>query len=465
MSNYKLTLQTNNTELSGNNTDLQSLIEQANALPDTDSEQATPVISVNASGLITATAGTKSATHQLAFQAAKTITPSSTSQIAVSSGYYTGGDITVNAIPSTYVKPSYTKAAATYIPTTANKTISAGTYLTGKQTIKGDSNLIAENIKSGISIFGVSGNYEGNGSSGSSETEDMLVTRTLSYYANSRVTSIGSYAFYSHTGLTSVSFLACTTIGNGAFKYCIRLNSAYFPICRTINNYAFCDSALISADFPSCTSIYDGAFCDCMWLESLNFPNCVYILEKAFMSCGHIRSASFPACSYINNSAFAHCDRLVNLYLTSTNVCKLGNSNAFTSTPIDGYIMGTDGIYGSIFVPASLVAAYKTATNWTYFSSRIASIDDNIITFYINDEPYQAERDMTWTEWADSSYNTAGIYIDSNGYVYNGERWVWVQELNIGQGVSSTVAEYGKTAIENTRHYYLDSIYDIFGGF
>lgn len=66
--------------------------------------QATPSISINSSGLITATAtqaagyvpyGTKSATKQLAFQSAKTITPTTTSQIAVSSGYYTGGNIIV----------------------------------------------------------------------------------------------------------------------------------------------------------------------------------------------------------------------------------------------------------------------------------------------------------------------------------------------------------------------------------
>lgn len=49
------------------------------------------------------------------------------------------------------------KAAATYTPTTSDQTIAADQYLSGAQTIKGDANLQAQYIKSGISIFGVSG--------------------------------------------------------------------------------------------------------------------------------------------------------------------------------------------------------------------------------------------------------------------------------------------------------------------
>ena len=56
-----------------------------------------------------------------------------------------------------------TKAAQTITPGTSNKTITSGQYLTGTQTIKGDANLIAENIKNGISIFGVTGTFAGGG--------------------------------------------------------------------------------------------------------------------------------------------------------------------------------------------------------------------------------------------------------------------------------------------------------------
>lgn len=95
-------------------------------------EQATPQISVSAAGLITATAdqqegyvpgGTKSVTQQLATQGAKTVTPTTTEQIAVASGLYTTGDVKV----------------------------------------AGDANLVAENIAEGVSIFGVTGTHSGGG--------------------------------------------------------------------------------------------------------------------------------------------------------------------------------------------------------------------------------------------------------------------------------------------------------------
>lgn len=84
--------------------------------------QATPSVSINSSGLITATAsqtagyvaaGSKSGTKQLTTQGAKTITPSTSSQTAVASGVYTTGAITVAAIPSSYVQPSGTKSITT----------------------------------------------------------------------------------------------------------------------------------------------------------------------------------------------------------------------------------------------------------------------------------------------------------------------------------------------------------------
>ena len=78
-----------------------------------------------------------------------------------------------------------TKAAATITPTTSNQTIASGTYLTGTQTISGDANLVAGNIKSGTTIFGVEGTYQGG----------VTPTGTITLSSNTTGVDVAQYAF------------------------------------------------------------------------------------------------------------------------------------------------------------------------------------------------------------------------------------------------------------------------------
>lgn len=97
-------------------------------------EQEEPVIEVSSSGLITATAGDKSATKQLTTQAAQIITPG-----------------------------------------TSNTTIASGKYLTGDQVVLGDTNLIPENIRSGVSIFDVAGSMANAETKVYSDVQNIMV--------------------------------------------------------------------------------------------------------------------------------------------------------------------------------------------------------------------------------------------------------------------------------------------------
>ena len=123
----------------------------------------TPSISVNSSGLITASvSGTQD------------VTPT------VTAGYVSSGTAGTITVSGSATKQLTTQAAKTVTPTTSDQTaVASGRYTTGAVTVKGDSNLVAENIKSGTSIFGVTGTYEGSGGGEGASIETCTLTLTM----------------------------------------------------------------------------------------------------------------------------------------------------------------------------------------------------------------------------------------------------------------------------------------------
>lgn len=117
---------------------------------------ATQATKAVASGSATAPASI-SGTSASVSTGTNTLTLSKTISVTptVTAGYVASGSAGNSAVSLT--ASVTTKAAATYTPTTSDQTIAAATYLTGAQTVKGDANLTASNIKSGVSIFGVAG--------------------------------------------------------------------------------------------------------------------------------------------------------------------------------------------------------------------------------------------------------------------------------------------------------------------
>ena len=203
---------------------------------------------------------------------------------------------------------------------------------------------------------------------------DGLLSGELTSYSISGVSAIADYAFYNYLNLSSVEFPDVVTIGNSAFYRCSSLTTANFPKATTIGGYAFQNcSSLTTANFPNVTTIGGNAFAWCSSLTTANFPQATTISGYAFEYCKSLATISFPKATIIGNGAFYDCFNLKSLYLTGSSVCTLSKSNAFTSTPIAGYTASA-GTYGSIYVPGSLINAYKSATNWTYFSSRFVGI-------------------------------------------------------------------------------------------
>ena len=150
--------------------------------------------------------------------------------------------------------------------------------------------------------------------------------------------------------LVSAYFNNCSTIGEDAFAWC-GLKTLSFPAAREIGYYAFAGNPMSSVS---------------MWqVYSIN--------QMAFAYCSILASASFQWCKSIGSSAFLRCSRLSVLRLMSSAVCSLLNSNAFSSTPFAGYSTYFSGT-PIIYVPSSLLASYKTATNWSYYSKYFSGV-------------------------------------------------------------------------------------------
>ena len=152
-----------------------------------------PTISVSSSGLITAT------------------TPNISVSFGGNEGYiYTStetGNIQVGTSGYSYqaTEQLTTKGATTYTPTTTAQTISSGTYLTGTQTIEGDADLVAGNIKNGVTIFGVEGTYSG----------QSINNQAKSFTPDETGAEITPDTGYTGLSKVTVSAISSTYVGSG----------------------------------------------------------------------------------------------------------------------------------------------------------------------------------------------------------------------------------------------------------
>lgn len=180
------------------------------------------------------------------------------------------------------------------------------------------------------------------------------------------------------------------------------------------------------------------AFRQCAHLRRISLPNATTISAYAFDKCMVLQTAYCPNVTSIDRETFSYCERVTEIVLPNLTACKgisslrdccsltklivgtnqttvatLANTNALLNCH---HILGTThSSYnpnslkdGYIYVPLSLVADYRSATNWATYATQIM--------------PYVA----TVGELANidgTTYDKACVGADYVEYTYNGTSW------------------------------------------
>lgn len=159
------------------------------------------------------------------------------------------------------------------------------------------------------------------------------------------VTLIGNYAFKKTSGFTSITIpSSVTTFGSGAFDSVSSLNSVTIDYASnaTLGSSQFTGSSMTSLTIGSHpTSIGDSMFRKCTKLRTLVIPSNI---------------------SSISGYAFDGCSGLTSITVESATPPTLG-SNVFNDTN-----------NCPIYVPSGSVNAYKAASSWSSYASRIQAI-------------------------------------------------------------------------------------------
>lgn len=269
---------------------------------------------------------------------------------------YTLSKVTANVavpIPDGYVRPAGTieiTQNGTYDVTereTVEVSVPEREIVLQDKTVTENGTYTADNGYDGLGSVTVNVASSGGGEDITKYVE--IIQNNAVNFEDSNITEVGQYAFAYKTNLKTLSLPNLATSNTRVFSNCNSLTSLSIP---KMSGYTY---------------QYMAAYCAA--LTSADVKQASYVSSYSFYGCAALTKLEFNRVTTIATNAFNGCTKLATLILRSTSVVSLGGTSAFTGTKIAG-----SG--GYIYVPASLVDSYKSATNWSTYSSKFRAIED-----------------------------------------------------------------------------------------
>ena len=203
-----------------------------------------------------------------------------------------------------------------------------------------------------------------------------LTAFTANFSTDKSYVSIGPSAFSFNYVLSEINLYINGTptsnicyIGGDAFNSCISSFtkfSAYLTSASEWTQYEISKTMIIGRS----------AFANCSVLSKVFFTLSVYESDTTSrVTYGNVGGSCFAYASKLQ-SLYLYLDSAHTPYVSAGGYVpfKLENVNVFTNSPMSNSAFLGD--YGSIYVNASLLSYYQSATNWVNYSGRLVGLTD-----------------------------------------------------------------------------------------
>lgn len=174
--------------------------------------------------------------------------------------------------------------------------------------------------------------------------------RTVEVYNDKFAGTLSAYAFYERSNVTKIELPNLEYLKERCFFGCENLNTLLLP---RLVGYT-----------------YQYMAAGCSKLVNVDIHDTSYVSSYTFQNCTSLKKVDLHRVGTIATYAFTGATKFETLIIRTDTVPTLGGTNAFTNTKIKS------GGTGYIYVKSALLNDFKSATNWSSFSSQFRAIED-----------------------------------------------------------------------------------------